>query len=162
MGHITIDEDGEFCSCGNRGCLKVYASGSAIMERVRTALKKGVTSSLAALADRQLTIEAIMAAGREGDRLSQNVFPEAGTHLGTALADLVNLLNPQKIILGGVVPQIAQQLLIDPLLVSLRQRAFHQSVGDLELVVSQRGEETAAVGATLLAAERVLETVMKP
>jgi len=156
LGHITIDEYGELCSCGNRGCLEVFASGSAIIDRVRSALRKGVISSLAGQQDGTLTIESIVAAGRAGDRLSQNVISEAGTHLGTALADIVNLLNPQKIILGGAVPQVAQTLLMEPLMLSLRQRAFYHSVHELEVVVSKLGEEAAAVGAALLVAEKVL------
>jgi glucokinase-like ROK family protein len=157
LGHITINENGELCSCGNRGCLEVFASGLAIIEKIRTGLRKGVTSSLFGLGDQQLTIEAIVMAGRAGDRLSTNVLMEAGTHLGTALADIVNLLNPQKIILGGSVPRIAQALLLDPMMLALRQRAFHQSVSELEVAVSQLGEEAAAVGAAQLAAESLLE-----
>jgi predicted NBD/HSP70 family sugar kinase len=89
------------------------------------------------------------------------VVSEAGTHLGTALADLVNLLNPQRIILGGAVPQVAQSLLMEPLMVSLRQRAFSHSVHDLGVVVSRLGEEAAAVGAALRIAERVLEEELR-
>jgi len=161
LGHITIDEDGELCSCGNRGCLEVFASGSAMIEKVRSALRKGVISSLTAQEGSALTIESIVAAGRAGDRLSQNVISEAGTHLGTALADIVNLLNPQKIILGGAVPQVAQNLLMEPLMLSLRQRAFSHSVHDLEVVVSRLGEEASAVGAALLVAEKVLEEELR-
>jgi predicted NBD/HSP70 family sugar kinase len=161
LGHITIDEYGELCSCGNRGCLEVLASGSAIIDKVRSALRKGVISSLAGQAEGALTIESIVAAGQAGDRLSQNVISEAGTHLGTALADIVNLLNPQKIILGGAVPQVAQALLMEPLMLSLRQRAFHHSVHELEVAVSKLGEEAAAVGATLLVPEKVLEDALR-
>lgn len=78
-----------------------------------------------------------------------------------ALADIVNLLNPQKIILGGAVPQVAQSLLMEPLMLSLRQRAFSYSVHDLEVVVSKLGEEAAAVGAALLVAEKVLEDELR-
>ena len=161
LGHITIDEYGELCSCGNRGCLEVFASGFAIIEKVRSALRKGVISTLAGQEDGTLTIESVVAAARAGDRLSQNVISEAGTHLGTALADIVNLLNPQKIILGGAVPRVAQSLLLEPLMLSLRQRAFSHSVHDLEVVISRLGEEAAAVGAALLVAERVLEDELR-
>jgi predicted NBD/HSP70 family sugar kinase len=161
LGHITIDEYGELCSYGNRGCLEVFASGSAIIEKVRSALRQGVISSLATRDDGALTIESIVSAGRAGDRLSHNVVSEAGTHLGTALADLVNLLNSQRIILGGAVPQVAQSLLMEPLMVSLRQRAFSHSVHDLGVVVSRLGEEAAAVGAALRIAERVLEEELR-
>ncbi len=161
LGHITIDEQGELCSCGNRGCLEVFASGYAIIDKARSALRIGVISDLSGQEDVPLTIESIVAAARAGDRLSQNVLSEAGTHLGTALADIVNLLNPQRIILGGAIPQVAQSLLMEPLMLSLKQRAFFHSMQGVEVVVSKLGDEAAAVGAAFLAAEEVLEEELR-
>ena len=156
LGHITINELGELCSCGNRGCLETLASGSAIIESIRNGLRRGATSSLAPFED-QLTIEVIADAAKAGDRLSNNVFFEAGSHLGTALADIVNLLNPEKIILGGSVARTAKELIMAPLMASLRQRAFHHSSSDLQVLFSELAEDAAAVGACLLAAEKMIE-----
>jgi len=159
LGHTTIDENGALCSCGNRGCLEVYSSGWAILSRVRSALEKGVDSSLLELVREdpaRLTIEAIVSAAEAHDRLSETVLTEAGTHLGTALATLSNLLNPERIILGAAVAQTAGHLLMDPLLNSLRRRAFHQSVRNLNVVISQLGEEAAAVGAVVVVAEKII------
>jgi N-acetylglucosamine repressor len=160
LGHTTIDESGDICSCGNRGCLELYASGSAIIDKVRAGLEQGAASSLADLAAKHpenVSIEAIAAAAESHDRLCQTVLEEAGTHLGTALASIVNLLNPERIILGGALPRVARRSLLDPLLRSLRSRAFHRSVSRVEVVVSELGEEASAVGACLLTAERVLD-----
>jgi predicted NBD/HSP70 family sugar kinase len=79
-------------------------------------------------------------------------------HLGTALAGVVNLLNSETIILAGMMPQVGSEILLGPLLYSLRQRALQRGVRDLPVVVSTFGEEAAALGMVLTAAESVLET----
>lgn len=160
LGHTTIDETGPLCSCGNRGCLEVYASAAAIIDNVRKGLEQGVASSLAALPEgerQQVSLEAIAAAAESHDRLCETVLAEAGTHLGTALASIVNFLNPGRIILGGTLPRVTKNLLTDQLERSLRARAFQHSVSRLEVMVSQQGEDAAAVGACLLTAEAILE-----
>ena len=160
LGHATVEENGKLCSCGNRGCLELYSSAAAIVERVRAELDYGVNSSLAGEADKNLdhlNVEDIAAAAQSHDRLAERVLREAGTHLGTALASVVNLLNPEKIVLAGKVPQAAPETYVDSLLYNLRQRAFPRSVKGLDVVVSQSGDEAAAVGAALLAGNEVLK-----
>ncbi len=162
LGHTTVNENGEICSCGNRGCLELSASGPAIVGRVRCELERGVTSSLSDEASENplpLSLEAIVAAAKCRDRLSERVLSEAGMHLGTALASMVNLLNPEKVILAGMVPQAAGEILLGPLLYNLRQRALPQVVKGLDVVVSQFGEEAAAVGTTLVAGEGMFKVL---
>jgi predicted NBD/HSP70 family sugar kinase len=159
LGHTTIDENGELCSCGNRGCLEVYSSGWAIISRVRSALAHGVTSILSKAVGEHpedLSVEAIVSAAKSGDRLSQTVLSEAGAHLGTALAGLVNLLNPEKIILGGAVPQAAGEMLLSPLLYFLRGRAFQRSVSAADVVISQLDDKASALGAVVMLAKDLL------
>ena len=161
LGHTTVEENGDPCSCGNRGCLELYSSASAIVRRVRSELERGVTSSLTKEVGgnlEQLSVEVIVAAAKSHDRLSERVLSEAGAHLGTALASMVNMLNPEKVILAGRVPQAAGEILLGPVLYNLRQRALPQVVKDLDVVVSQFGEEAAAVGTTLVAGEEVLKS----
>ncbi len=163
LGHTTVDEDGDPCSCGNRGCLELYASASAILRRVRSELELGIASSLAYEGRgrwEQLSLEAIVAAAKSHDRLAERVLSEAGMHLGTALASVVNLLNPEKVILAGKVPQVAGEIILGPMLYNLRQRALPLAVKDLPVVVSQFGEESAAVGMTLVAGEGVLKAAV--
>jgi predicted NBD/HSP70 family sugar kinase len=156
LGHTTVDENGDLCSCGNRGCLEICSSASAIIRKVRTELERGITSSLSnELRGRwdELTLQAIVAAAKTHDRLAERILSEAGLHLGTALASVVNLLNPEKVILMGNVPQIAGEIILRPLLYNLRQRALPMAVKDLPVVVSQFGEEAPAVGMALTAGE---------
>ena len=108
LGHTTVEENGKRCSCGNRGCLELFSSGLAILRRVREELDHGVSSSLSKDLQGdldQLSVESIIAAAKAHDRLSEAILSEAGLHVGTALATVVNLLNPEKVILTGTVAQ---------------------------------------------------------
>jgi predicted NBD/HSP70 family sugar kinase len=161
LGHTTVMENGGLCSCGNRGCLELCSSAMAILARIRSELEHGVSSSLRdEVGDDldKLSVELIVAAAKDHDRLSERVLSEAGMHLGTALATVVNLLNPEMVILAGMIPQVGGEILLRPLLYNLRQRAFPHGVKDLPVVVSQFGEEAAALGMVLIAGESVLET----
>lgn len=163
LGHTTIDERGDICSCGNRGCLEVYASGWAIINRVKGGLQQGVHSGLAALMENQpgmVSIEAIVNAAKLRDQFAHTVLWEAGVHLGTALATIVNLLNPEAIVLGGEVPRAAKGLILKPLFHSFRGRAFHRSIRNLKVTVSRLGGESGAVGAALLVAEKLLPSFL--
>jgi len=160
LGHTTVAEDGGLCSCGNRGCLELCSSASAILGGIRSELQLGVSSSLTReLGENldQLSLELIVASAKAHDRLSERVLSEAGTHLGTALASVVNLLNPEKIILAGKLPQAANEILLGPLLYNLRQRALPTSVTNLPVVVSQFGDEAGPLGMVLIAGEGVLK-----
>lgn len=98
----------------------------------------------------------IVEAGKSGDRLSQTVLSEAGTHLGTALAGLVNLLNPEKIILGGAVPRVAGEMVLTPLLYFLRARAFQRSASATQVVISQLDDNASVLGAVVMLARDLL------
>jgi len=163
LGHTTIDERGDICSCGNRGCLEVYASGWAIINRVKGGLQQGVHSGLATLMENQpgtVSIEAIVNAAKLRDQFAHTVLWEAGVHLGTALATIVNLLNPEAIVLGGEIPRAAKGLMLRPLFHSFRGRAFHRSIRTLKVTVSRLGGESGAVGAALLVAEKLLPSFL--
>ncbi len=160
LGHTTVVEDGEICSCGNQGCLELYASAAAIIRRVRSELERGVASSLTQDVGgvlEQLSMEDIVAAAKSHDRLAERILSAAGEHLGIALASMVNLLNPEKVILTGRVPQVAGEVLLGPLLYNLRQRCLPRAVKDLPVVVSGFSEEAAAVGMALVAGEGVFK-----
>ncbi len=159
LGHTTIDERGDLCSCGNRGCLEVYASGWAIINRIKSGLQQGVHSSLAPLLEKhpdRISIEAVVNAAKVGDQFANTVLWEAGLHLGTGVATIVNLLNPEAIILGGEVPRVAKNFILKPLFHSFRGRTFRRSVGNLKVIVSRLGGEAGAVGAAIVVAEKLL------
>lgn len=159
LGHTTIDERGELCSCGNRGCLEVYASGWAIINRIKTGLQQGVHSSLSPLIEahpERLSIEAVVSAARSGDQFARTVLSEAGLHLGTGVATIVNLLNPEAILLGGEIPRAAKSFILKPLFHSFRSRTFQRSAKNLKIIISRLRGEAGAAGAAILAAQEIL------
>jgi glucokinase-like ROK family protein len=160
FGHITVDENGPLCSCGNRGCLESVASCGAIIQAGRIAIERGVDSKIRDLSSgdlNQISIEAIAQAAAENDSLAFRVLQEASSYIAKGLADLVTLLNPKLIIFGGALFRAAPQLLSDPLKRVIRERSLEKSSNDVQLKVSPLGREAGALGAARMIAERTLK-----
>ena len=104
FGHMTVEENGPLCSCGNRGCLEAMASCAAIIQAVKSAIQHGVNSKIPELVDGNLDrigVEVIVQAAKENDTLSFRVLHEAIARVGVLLADVINLLNPSFVIFAG-------------------------------------------------------------
>ena len=160
FGHITVDENGPLCSCGDNGCLETVASCAAIIQGVRTALGQGIDSKIRDLAagdmDR-ISIELIAQAAAENDSLAFRVLQKAASYIAIGLADLVNLLNPRVMIFGGALFRAVPQLLSDPLRRIIKQRSLEKSANEVELRVSSLGGEACALGASRLIAVKILD-----
>ena len=95
IGHVNVEEGGRLCGCGNRGCLEAYASGASIAKRYAE-LMKGQKEGIA-----DIDAKAIGVRARNGDKIALQIYHETGRFLGRAISHAVNLLNPQKVVLGG-------------------------------------------------------------
>ena len=160
FGHITVDEHGPLCCCGNHGCLETLASCTAIIQTVRSAIEKGVNSRVQELAKadlRRISIEMIGQAALSNDGLCFRVLNHAVSHIAVALADVVNLLNPHVLIFGGALFRSAPELFLDPLKRAIKQRALEKSANEVQLKISNLGGEAAALGVARLISETVLE-----
>jgi predicted NBD/HSP70 family sugar kinase len=160
FGHITVDENGPLCSCGNNGCLETVASCAAIIQGVRTAIEQGIDSKIRDLAAGDLdlvSIELIAQAAADNDSLAFRALQKAGSYIAIGLADLVNLLNPRVMIFGGALFRAAPQLLSDPLRRIIKQRSLEKSANEVQLQVSALGSEAGALGASRLIAEKLLD-----
>ena len=100
LGHITVLEDGPVCGCGNKGCLEALASGTAIVRLAKEMLHIFPETVLMDKLD-SLTPEVVFACAKEGDYLAREIFREVGTYLGIAIASVLNMLNPDTVVLGG-------------------------------------------------------------
>jgi predicted NBD/HSP70 family sugar kinase len=164
FGHITVDEDGPLCSCGNNGCLESVASCAAIIDAGRTAIERGVDSRIRDFAGGDLTrisVELIAQAASENDSLAFRVLQEAASYIALGLADLVNLLNPRLIIFGGALFRSAPHLLSDPLKRIIRHRSLEKSANDVQLKVSSLGSEAGALGASRVISVPALERLYR-
>ncbi|MGH9433924.1 MAG: ROK family protein, partial [Terriglobia bacterium] len=156
FGHITIDENGPLCSCGNNGCLEALASCSAIIQAVRKALEKGVDTKVMEIAGGNLgsiNIESIAQAASANDAMALRVLHDAISHVGVALADVVNLLNPATVVFGGSLARSAPDLVLGVVSRVIKQRALEKAAGDAQLKISTLGSEDAALGAVRLISE---------
>jgi predicted NBD/HSP70 family sugar kinase len=137
IGHTTIDETGDICRCGNRGCLETMASAPAIVGLVSRSL------------DQEVELEDLLARAAAGDPVTSRALADAGRHVGVAVANLCNLVNPERIVVGGSIGS-AGELLLDPLRDSVRLRAIATAAEDVEIVPAELGERAEVLGAMAL------------
>lgn len=135
IGHVIIEPNGRSCACGGRGCLEAYVGNRRIVE-----LGKGKFSS-----PRQIS----EAAGA-GDRTALFIWEQVGTQLGIALASVVNLLNPEKIVIGGGIAN-AGELLLGVVRRTVKKRAMKGPADSVRIVKAALGENAGIAGAAVLA-----------
>jgi glucokinase len=152
IGHTTIETEGRRCKCGNYGCLEAYASGPAIAERVREALERGADSILPKTAGSAAAITAqhVYNAARDGDPLAREVVRDTARYLGAGVANLLNLFNPDVVVLAGGVTAAGEELLT-PLRIEARRRAFKPAVDVARIVPGELGGRAGVVGAVAVA-----------
>ena len=154
VGHIIIDQDGPPCNCGGRGCLEALASGPAIARAAQAAVEAGRSPALAQLAaGASLTPELVLQAAEAGDEAARQVIERAGYQLGLGLVGLLNVFDPQALILGGGLLGLGD-LYLEPALRLARERPFAQIVADVTIVTATLGERAGALGAAALVMDR--------
>jgi len=154
IGHTSVDPHGRPCRCGLRGCLEAEVGSPALVAKAREALAAGRSSTLPG--GRDLGLADIVAAAHDGDSLALELIAGAGRHLGVALANLLNLLNPARVVLGGRL-SLAGEHLLTPLRRAVLDRALWTSIERAEIVASTLGDEQEAIGAATLVLRAALE-----
>jgi len=153
VGHMTIDAHGARCHCGRRGCLEMYASGIAIARLARRLVARRPRSLLARMAYEQpLTAKLVHEAANRGDEDARELIAAAGHALGVGLASLINVFNPQVIVLDGSLTKMGD-LYLGPARETAQRESFEQSWSDVRIVVGELGDRSAALGAAAVALE---------
>jgi glucokinase len=153
LGHITVEPfEGVLCKCGNTGCLEVYASATAMVRMAREGLARHPDSQLHAIATGDLTSEKIFSAARAGDTLALEVFHKSGVYLGVAMADYVNIFNPDIIVIGGGV-SAAWKMFAQPAREEVLRRAFPLPVQRCRIGPAECGDDAGLIGAAWLAVQ---------
>lgn len=151
VGHITIDAEGLECICGNTGCLETVASAPSIVRRARERLYRDNTSSLSRLAlNKNFNAEDVAHEAREGDDFAAMMIERTGKYIGTGVASVINLLNIERIVLGGGVMD-AGPLILNPIIQEVKRRAFQPCFEATSIVISELGLDAAPIGVALLA-----------
>ncbi|MBU0633619.1 MAG: ROK family protein [Candidatus Omnitrophica bacterium] len=153
VGHISINENGPICACGSKGCAERFVGSRYILEEAIKRLKRGAKSSVEEKLHGRysnLTLEMLSRAARKKDAFSIILWQEVGKHVGVLLASVVNLLNPEVIVIGGGVAN-AGNLLLDPIRKVVKERAFSVSSRELKIVSSKCKEKAGIIGGAALA-----------
>ncbi|HSQ30053.1 MAG TPA: ROK family protein [Gemmatimonadaceae bacterium] len=150
IGHTTIDLNGRHCKCGNYGCLEAYASGPAIATRAREVLVREETASLLpSLVNGHLeaiTAETVYRAAQKGDAVASEIVRDTARYLGAGIANLLNILNADVVVVAGGVTQAGDALFV-PLRAEVRRRAFRPAVDATQIVPGTLPGTAGVVGA---------------
>lgn len=152
IGHIPICYDGPKCNCGNIGCIERYVGAAYISQIARDAIKKGRKSKIRDLVKGDISLitpKIISEAYKKGDKLAGELWEKVGIYLGTMFSGLVNLLNPEIIIIGGGIAQ-AGKVLFDAIDREIKKRAFSLLARDVKVVPAKLGTDSGIISAASL------------
>jgi glucokinase len=155
IGHHTIDPDGPLCGCGNHGCWERFCGRDAIIDRTVRLLQRGRPSLLLEKVERpaQVTPALVAQAAAEGDALAAEVMDETGFYIGIGVANLINMLNPEVVVIGGGIAQ-AGELLFGPIRRTVAARAVALQAKTARIVPAELGDNAGVMGAAARALQR--------
>ncbi len=153
LGHMTVEANGPKCGCGNIGCLEMFASGTAIardaVERLRSGDKSSLIDMAAGKVDK-INSEMVGAAARSSDKLAQEVIEKAAYYLGVGLVNIVNIFNPEMVVIGGGMAALGE-MIIAPGRKIVAERAFSINAQSVRIVAGKLGNEAGVYGAAVFA-----------
>lgn len=159
IGHTIVDDEGSRCRCGSYGCLETRASATAIARRAVRRIRMGQSSMIPDLVDGNLDAviaTTVIQAARAGDRLALETLVEAGRYLGLAIGNLVNLLNPSLVIVGGGTSS-AGNLLLEPLREVALARTLPALRNQVQILLTPLGEDACPMGGAALVIEELFQ-----
>ncbi len=157
VGHMTIDDNGPICSCGNRGCWEMLASGTALSREARLRISKGVKTSILEYAEgniENVSAQAIQRAAEKGDKLAKELVAQTGYYVGVGLASLVNMFNPELIVIGGGLSNIGDMLL-EPAFKTAEKRAYKEAFQAVRFASPELGRNSGVIGAATFALQEM-------
>ncbi len=152
IGHIKLQmQDGPICGCGDTGCLEAFASGPSIVAMAQEYLKGGKSTKFREMAgaDGEITPYIVAKAAEAGDPVAKRIFEITGYYIGMGLVSVINLLNPEKVIIGGGVAE-AGDLLLEPIRKTIKERAMVIAGNSVEIVPAELGNSAGVIGASML------------
>lgn len=158
FGHVTAYDSGILCHCGKKGCIETEASGSALYRIVLERIQNGESSMLSNRidADKPLTLDSIISAVNNEDMLCIEVIEEIGQKLGKQIAGLINIFNPELVVIGGSLSQTGDYIL-QPIKTAVRKYSLNLVNRDTVITLSKLKEKAGVVGACMLARSKMFE-----
>ena len=160
LGHVVIELDGAPCTCGKRGCIMAYASGIGISRMVYAAVESGKAPGLRRLlpADgSRVPVQAVAAAARDGDAAAGEILTTAGRYTGVALSIIIQMLDPEVIVIGGGLTRLGNALL-EPAWDAMRRHTQAQLLDAVRVLPSRLGADLGMLGAAVQALELAART----
>jgi glucokinase-like ROK family protein len=158
VGHMTVDPNGELCGCGKRGCWETQVGPRAVLRRVRKTLESGVPSALCDLVEgdlERISFESVVQAAGQGDSVALRALQEVGERLGIGVANLVNVFNPELIVLGGAL-NLASTILLPIVERLIRENALTPACENVRVAASAHGIDACLMGAVALVLDDIL------
>lgn len=161
FGHMVTYENEVICHCGKKGCLETEASGRALHRKLCKSLDAGANSLIAALYREKgsISLDDILDAAHREDSLCLELIEDVGKELGRWLAGLINIFNPESVIIGGVLAETGDYLL-QPIRVATRRYSLNLVNKDTKIVLSKLGRDAGVLGACVVARNRAFESLL--
>ena len=159
FGHIPLVNDGALCYCGKRGCMETVASGIALAQLAKEGIKSGQRSLLDALSDQEvdkIEPQLVIDAANRGDQYAINILSEIGLNLGKGIAILIQLFNPELIVLGGKIAA-ARQYITTPIEYSINTFCMTQLREKTSISLSDLGQDAGILGSVAIVMEHIFE-----
>ena len=154
FGHTVIQPGGELCACGKRGCLEMYASEPAMLRQSAEAFQQGRLASLPNTPEEMVTL------AEEGETVAQEIFARAGRLLGQSIANLINIFNPERILINGEGVR-AGKWLFEPMQAAIDEHTMPSLRQDVSILVEPLGDDAWARGAASLVLHELFESPIK-
>ena len=153
IGHMTIDTNGPKCNCGNTGCWETLASGTALAREARQRIADGAKTSILEYSNgdiKKVSAETVHNAARQGDTLAEKLIAQTGYYVGVGLANLINIFNPELIVIGGGLSNIGDRLL-EPAYKVAEERAYEPAFKSVRFARAELGRNSGVIGAAAYA-----------
>lgn len=162
LGHVPFYDNNVLCHCGKKGCIETEVSGSAINRKLVEHIKNGEQSILSnrVLRGESLAMQDILYAAEKEDPLCADLISQTGAELGRHLAGMINLLNPECIMIGGTLSRAASYYFFHPVSASIRKYSLKLISRNVSILTSRLGEDAGVVGACYVARNRVFRDVI--
>lgn len=160
IGHLTIDTDGPICTCGNRGCLEALSGGRAIALQARKKIQEKENTQLRKISLENITAKDVAFVAQRGDLIAQQIMEKAGENLGIAIAGLINIINPDMVIVGGGVAQTGD-LLLEPIRETVKKRSVLAVATEVRITTALLGRRSTSMGAVAQALTSALHLIAK-
>jgi glucokinase len=154
IGHMVIEVGGPKCACGNKGCFEALASRTAVFRRINSAVKDGQKTVLTDLLEgdlRDLRSGDLRKAIRRGDKFVEKVVEEAAEYIGIAVANVINLINPEVVVLGGGVIDALEDEMLAIIIETAHDCAMQGTDKGIDIIASKLGDDAGITGGAVLA-----------